>query len=93
MLKELKKNEFKRVSSIFSWFDHCLALRAAIEGNNPGRIFVDDVDTPHTALALTVGGYFLAGDSNKKINDNLSSFLQSTSSQVKHTLEAIKPCF
>ncbi len=74
MLKELKQNEFKRVRPLFSRLDYCLALRAAMEGNNPGRIFVDDVDTPRTALALTVGGYLLAGDDNKKIIDALRSF-------------------
>jgi len=76
MLKELKQNEFKRVLLLFRQFDHCLALRAAMEDNNPGRIFVDDVDNPRTALALTVGGYLLTGDcDNQKTNEALRSFL------------------
>jgi RimJ/RimL family protein N-acetyltransferase len=75
MLQELKQDEFKRVLPLFRQLDHCLALRAAIEGNNPGRIFTDDVDSPYTALALTVGGYLLAGEyNNQKTNEALSSF-------------------
>ncbi len=47
-----------------------------MEGHNPGRIFVDNVDNPCTALALTVGGYFLAGDdNNQETNEALRSFL------------------
>ncbi len=62
MLKELKPNEFERVRPLFQGFDYSLSIHAAIEGNNPGRIFVDNVDRPRTALALTVEGYLLAGD-------------------------------
>jgi len=62
MLQELKPNEFEKVSSLFQGFDYSLSIQAAIEGNNPGRIFADDVSHPRTALALTVEGYLLAGD-------------------------------
>jgi len=76
MLKELKQNEFGRALPVFRWLDYCLSLRATIENNNPGRIFVDNVDNPRTALALTVGGCFLAGDySNQETNEALRSFL------------------
>ena len=59
---ELKSKEFDRAISLFQGFDYSLSLRAAIEGNNPGRIFVDNIDSPRTAFALTVEGYLLAGD-------------------------------
>jgi RimJ/RimL family protein N-acetyltransferase len=62
MFQELKPNEFKRVRPLFQGFDYSLSIHAAIEGNNPGRIFVDNVYDPRTALALTVEGYLLAGD-------------------------------
>jgi len=61
-MHELKPDEFERVRPLFQGFDYSLSIHAAIEGNNPGRIFVDDVDQPRTALALTVEGYLLAGD-------------------------------
>ncbi|MGD2041285.1 MAG: GNAT family N-acetyltransferase [Anaerolineae bacterium] len=62
MLQELNPSEFERVRSLFQGFDYSLSIHAAIEGNNPGRIFVDNVHNPRTALALTVEGYLLAGD-------------------------------
>ena len=69
MLHELRADRFERVRPLFQAFDHKLSLAAAIEGNNPGRIFVDDVDRPRTALALTVEGYLLAGE-----HDNPTTF-------------------
>lgn len=76
MLKELKQNEFKRIFPLVDQVDYWLALRAAAEGTNPGQIFVDDVDSPHTCFGLTVEGYLLAGDyHNEKTNDDLRSFL------------------
>jgi len=64
MLQELKPNEYDKVRSLFKGFDYSLSVYAAIERNNPGRIFVDNVERPRTALALTVEGYLLAGDDN-----------------------------
>ncbi|UCH32370.1 MAG: GNAT family N-acetyltransferase [Candidatus Bathyarchaeota archaeon] len=76
MLEELKQNEFSRVLPLFRGLDYCLSFRATIEGNNPGRIFVDNTDNPRTALALTVGGHLLAGDhNNQKTNEDLRSFI------------------
>ena len=69
MFQELKSSEFERASPLFHGFDYSLSIRAAIEGNNPGRIFVDNVHDPHTALALTVEGYLLAGD-DKNLETN-----------------------
>ena len=62
MIQELNPDAFDRVRPLFHGFDYSLSIHAAIEGNNPGRIFVDDVNRPRTALALTVEGYLLAGD-------------------------------
>jgi len=62
MLHELEPHEFRRAKPLFQGFDYSLSIHAAIEGNNPGRIFVDDARNPRTALALTVEGYLLAGD-------------------------------
>jgi hypothetical protein len=72
MLQELQAGEFERALSLFHGFDYSLSLHAAIEGNNPGRIFVDAQDDPRTGLALTVEGYLLAGDdSNPEANEAL----------------------
>jgi RimJ/RimL family protein N-acetyltransferase len=73
MLQESKSDEFERVRSMFQVFDYSLSINAAIDGNNPGRIFVDDMYRPRTAFALTVEGYLLTGDdSNHEIVGALS---------------------
>ena len=72
MLHELKSNEFERARSLFQGFDYSLSIHAAIEGNNPGRVFVDDVYHPRTALALTVEGYLLVGDDGNLYNKRSS---------------------
>jgi RimJ/RimL family protein N-acetyltransferase len=77
LLQELKPNEFEKVRSLFQGFEYSLSIQAAIEGNNPGRIFADDVSHPRTALALTVEGYLLAGDNgNPETNAALRQFFK-----------------
>ena len=58
----LAPEQYPIVNDLFNPLDYSLSVKALIQGNNPGCIFVDDVDNPHTAFALTVEGYFLVGD-------------------------------
>ena len=67
MFTELKPDDYHIVIPLFQAVDYSLSLPATFAGNNPGRIFVDDPQNPKVAFALTVEGYFLAGDPN----DNL----------------------
>ena len=77
MLQELASDQFERVRPLFQDFDYSLAVRATIDGNNLGRIFVDDIDQPRTAFALTVEGYLLAGEhDNGSTNALLRRFLR-----------------
>jgi RimJ/RimL family protein N-acetyltransferase len=62
MFQELKPSEYEKVRSLFQGFDYSLSIQAAFEGNNPGRIFVDNLEAPRTAVALTVEGTLLTGD-------------------------------
>jgi len=75
MLHELEPNQYERVRPLFRGFDYSLSIYAAIEGNNPGRIFVDDVNQPGTALALTIEGYLLAGDQNNPATNEAIRYL------------------
>jgi RimJ/RimL family protein N-acetyltransferase len=68
MFQELDSVHFEGVGPLFEVFDYSLSIQAAIKGNNPGRIFVDDPQDPRTALALTVEGYLLSGE-----NENLDT--------------------
>ncbi len=62
MFHELAPDRFAGVRPLFAGFDYSLSLQAAIDGASPGRIFVDEVDSPRAGLALTVEGYLLAGE-------------------------------
>ncbi len=77
MFQELEPDQFSRARPLFAGFDYSLSIEAAIAGNNPGRIFVDDRDQPRTGLALTVEGYLLAGDDgNRETNEALRRLFQ-----------------
>jgi len=75
MLIELKSDQFGSVCHLFQEVDYSLSILAAIEGNNLGRIFVDDADHPRTALGLTVEGYFLVGEHGNPQTDAALSCL------------------
>ena len=62
MFTELSCDQFERVQPLFAGFDYSLSIHAAMQGHNPGRIFVDDVEHPRTAFGLTVEGYLLTGE-------------------------------
>ena len=59
---ELTLTDYGRVCALFDPMQRHLAIRATLDGNHPGQIFVDDVQTPHVGLAVTPEGVFLAGD-------------------------------
>ena len=93
MLQELKSNEFEKARSLFQGFDYSLSIHAAIEGNNPGRIFVDDVYQPRTALALTIEGYLLAGMiTTLRQMEHSAVCLKIRSSRARSLLTAIGQC-
>jgi RimJ/RimL family protein N-acetyltransferase len=75
MMNELNPAEFARVRPLFQGFDYSLSIHAAIDGNNPGRIFVDNMQHPRTALALTIEGYLLAGDDTNPVTNATLSYL------------------
>ena len=77
MMYELDATEYGKARGLFDGFDYSLSIQSAIEGNNPGRIFVDDPAQPRTALALTIEGYLLAGDDgNPTTNEALRRLLR-----------------
>jgi len=63
MFKELKADQYDRARPLFQGqFSHKLSVDAAIEGNNPGHIFVDNIEQPRAALAVTSEATLLVGD-------------------------------
>lgn len=61
MIYELQKNDYGKIRSIFKGLKYNLIISAVIEGNSPGRIYVDDISHSKTAFLCSVEGYHLAG--------------------------------
>lgn len=60
---ELTINEFAGVLTLLAGIEQQVLPYAICEGNNPGRVFADQRENPHTALIWSpVGYYFLAGE-------------------------------
>ncbi|MBN1873989.1 MAG: GNAT family N-acetyltransferase [Anaerolineae bacterium] len=75
---ELTPNEFYTVAPLFAGIGHNVALvYAVIEGNSPGRIFIDRPGDPLSALVLTDAGYSYVGGhpDNDEFNRALAPLL------------------
>lgn len=81
MIKELKPNEFYRIRDLVEK-QPFVEPRAIINQVNPGRVFVDDLKVPHTALVWLGDndGFFFIGDEdnpyfNRHIQDYVTIYL------------------
>jgi len=75
---ELSSHEFGSVSSLFDGIEHNVALvHSVIEGNSPGRVFVDRRESPSSAYLIHEGAFhYVAGDpSNGEFNDAMIAYL------------------
>ena len=65
MLIELKKKEFYKATPLFTYLrKYHLMIDSVIDGNTPGRIFIDDYNIPTTAFLWNSNydsGWFLEG--------------------------------
>lgn len=77
LIWELDKTEFYKCEELINDGGH-LEVKAVIEGNNPGRIFVDHIDSPKTGL-IWLGnndGFFFIGDEgNERFNNHINDFI------------------
>ncbi len=77
MIRELNKSEFYKCEKLLNGGGH-IEVKAVMEGNNPGRIFVDDIDYPKTGL-IWLGnndGFFFIGDEeNDGFNNQINDFI------------------
>lgn len=77
MIRELNETEFYKCEKLINEVGH-LEVKAVIEGNNPGRIFVDHIDFPKTGL-IWLGnndGFFFIGDEeNEAFNNHINEFI------------------
>lgn len=76
MIKELTKSAFKKVKDLFTPFDYQVIIDSLLEGDSEGRIWVDDLVSPKSALMLSTQGYFLVGDPNNgSFNEGLRDLI------------------
>lgn len=86
-MKELLKNQYNKILKLLDDGIKQPEIISIIEKNNPGTIFVDNVDMPNTALIWNpgMGGFYLIGDCennfflqniNKFIDDDIAEFLR-----------------
>lgn len=63
-MHELSPRRFENVRSLFKPLRFHLASAAVLDGNSPGRIFVDDRAEPRAGFMLSPEGCYLAGDAD-----------------------------
>ncbi|RHW32313.1 GNAT family N-acetyltransferase [Oceanobacillus profundus] len=77
MISELNKDEFYKCKYLLS-DQGLLEARAVIEGINPGRVFVDDMETPTCGLIWlgnNDGFIFIGNEKNERFNKDLNQFI------------------
>ncbi|PFG12331.1 GNAT family N-acetyltransferase [Bacillus sp. es.036] len=80
MIHELKQDEFYKCKTLLNDIGH-LEAKAVIEGNNPGRVFVDHLETPKAGL-IWLGnhdGFFFIGDEQSDVFlQEINDFMETT---------------
>ena len=62
MIYELNEASYEKARPLFRALEYHLASAAVLDGNNPGRVFVDDLDNPRTTFMFSPEGCYLAGN-------------------------------
>ncbi|ATP40794.1 GNAT family N-acetyltransferase [Solibacillus sp. R5-41] len=77
MITELKKLEFYKCKDLL--YEHGqLEANAIIEGVNPGRVFVDDINSPISGLIWlgnNDGFIFIGDENNEAFNNEINAFI------------------
>ncbi|GGP08996.1 GNAT family N-acetyltransferase [Oceanobacillus neutriphilus] len=77
MITELKSSELYKYKALLHEQGQ-LEAKAVVKGVNPGRIFVDNVDTPASGLIWlgnNDGFFFIGNENNKAFNSELNHFI------------------
>jgi len=78
MIKEIIKSEFEIIIPLLSKKKVNLEVKSIIKSINPGRIFVDSVDQPKSAMIWSDGQkgfYFIGDEKNIEFNQSLNDFI------------------
>lgn len=79
MISELKKSDFYKCKDLL-YEQGQIEARAVVEGGKPGRVFVDDVNSPTSGLIWlgnNDGFIFIGNESNEGYNSQLDQFIDS----------------
>lgn len=77
MISELNESEFYKCKDLL-YEPGQLEVKAVIEGVNPGRLFVDDIDSPSSGLVWlgnNDGFIFIGDEKNETFNNELNNFI------------------
>ncbi|WP_394217486.1 GNAT family N-acetyltransferase [Halobacillus trueperi] len=77
MIRELDQTLFYKCEKLIEEDGH-VEVKAVIEGNNPGRVFVDDAESPKTGLIWLGnhdGFFFIGEEENQAFNNQINDFL------------------
>jgi len=73
LISELRPTDYESVRPLFRPLRYHLASAAVLDGNSPGRVFVDDPNRPRSAFMLSPEGCYLAGaPDNRAFNGALN---------------------
>jgi RimJ/RimL family protein N-acetyltransferase len=76
MIYKLSETGYAKVRALFEPLRFHLASAAVLDGNNPGRVFVDDTVSPRVAFMASPEGCYLAGNpDNARFNRALNKAL------------------
>lgn len=77
MVVELNRADFNKVTDLFIDLEYNLSILSVINKINPGRIFVNNVDNPTTALIISPEGmYFSGNEKDNNFNCELNNVLK-----------------
>ncbi len=62
MIYELNEADYEKVRPLFQALEYHLTSAAVLDGNCPGKVFVDDPASPQTAFVFSPEGCYLAGN-------------------------------
>ncbi|MCE5196971.1 MAG: GNAT family N-acetyltransferase [Negativicutes bacterium] len=79
MIRELSRQHYRNIIPLMKGRpEGNVRLLAVVDGTNPGRIYVDDIEQPRTALLWAIGSSFavLGESNNPEFNSYLYDFLK-----------------
>ncbi|TFB18476.1 GNAT family N-acetyltransferase [Filobacillus milosensis] len=77
-MHELKLEDFNTINHLLDTDYHFPEIRAVVEGNQPGWVFVDRIEEPHTAMIFVgeANGFMFVGEIIDEFLQGLNPFIE-----------------